>query len=253
MPAPTRHRSLRILQALAAEMIKRGHTIRQHAVADRHAGYHYAGRYHEPHYARRDGQIDVVIGENTYEVNISQESPNSADQEKVARLLLKLSAYRSINRHRWADRKRKRVEDWLNDICDELETRATADDQHRIDQAREATERRTHWQAAMDQARFHALESHRTEVLTAQVERWTLANAIRTYCDALGQRLAQIDDPDESATEWLAWARARATSLDPLSSVPTMPPDPEFSAEELKPHLGRWSPHGPDPGHAGWR
>lgn len=68
-------------------------------------------------------QIKVVIGENAYEVSISQESPNSAGEEKVARLLLELSAYRSINRHRWADRKRKRVEDWLNDICDELEAR----------------------------------------------------------------------------------------------------------------------------------
>ncbi|MFE3999252.1 hypothetical protein ACFX43_10705 [Nocardioides sp. YIM B13467] len=221
-------------------------------MAERHVGYHYAGR-HEPRYARRDGQIDVVIGENTYEVSISQESPNSADEEKVARLLLELSGYRSINRYRWADRKRRRVEDWLSDVCDELEARATADDQYRIDQAREAAERRTRWQAAMDRARFHALEAHRTKVLTAQVEQWTLANAIRTYCDALGQRLAQIEDPDESAAEWLTWARARAASLDPLTSVPTMPPDPELTAEELKPHLGRWSPYGPDAGRAGWR
>lgn len=198
-------------------------------------------------------QIKVVIGENAYEVSISQESPNSADEEKAARLLLELPAYRSINRHRWADRKRKRVEDWLDDVCCELETRAAADDQRRIDQAREAAERRTRWEAAMEQARFHALESHRTEVLTAQVERWTLANAIRNYCDALGQRLAQIDDPDVSATQWLTWARARAMSLDPLSSVPTMPPDPEFTAEELEPFLGRWSPYGPEPGQTGWR
>lgn len=240
MPAGLRLRSLRIMQALAAELTRRSHVIRQ---------------CREQHYARRQGQFDVGIGENSYTVEIRQESPNSADEEKALRLLLALPAYRSTRRHEWADRKRTRLEDWLADICDELETRAEEDDQRRIDEARKEAERRRDWESAMAKARVQAIETHRTDALTAQVDRWNLASAIRTYCDALEQRLAQAVDPAASGIDWLTWARARAESLDPLTSVPTMPADPELTADDLKPFLGQWSPYGPDQDRRGftWR
>ncbi|GAB3922063.1 hypothetical protein GCM10029976_009990 [Kribbella albertanoniae] len=252
MPKDLRHRSLRIFQALAAEMTRRGHSVQAQSVSEHHvrSGYDWNGRRLEPTYARREGQIAIVIGNNTYAIEIRQESPNSADAEKTRRLLIELSGYHSNGRrHHWADRKRALAEEWLADICDELETRSGEDDLRRIEEAREKAERRRTWEAAIDRARRMATHAHRAAVLTAQAERWQQATAIREYCDALEQLASS------TSAEWISWARAHASALDPLSNPPGMPEEPELKPEDLKPYLGRWSPYGPDgdPRDFGWR
>jgi hypothetical protein len=49
-----------------------------------------------------------------------------------------------------------------------------------------------------------------------------------------------------AAQEWLDWAQAHRDSVDPLQQSLSMPPDPEFTAETLKPHMKGLSPYGPD-------
>ncbi|MEU4294799.1 hypothetical protein AB0E63_41810 [Kribbella sp. NPDC026596] len=248
MPAPLRHRSLVILQALAAELTKRGHEVRRSPVPERHihGGYHLGPQYLEPSYARRDGVIEVVIGENRYPITISQESPNSADPEKADRLLVDLGWGR--RQHKWADRKRSTVEHRLAEICHELETRAAEDDVRRAEAAQAKEERRRLWTAAMELANDQAITAHRSQVLIGEVQRWRLATEIRQYCDALERN---VDPADESAT-WIAWARSHADAIDPLISPPAFPIDPDLKPEDLKPHLGRWSPYGPDGDARDW-
>jgi hypothetical protein len=59
---------------------------------------------------------------------------------------------------------------------------------------------------------------------------------------------AAYGDRPETA-EWLTWARAYISRLDPLTAPPEMPEPPEASPEALQPHLpDRWSAHGPEQG-----
>jgi hypothetical protein len=254
MPADLRRRALIIFQALCNELVRRGHTVHRRAVEDTNAhGYHHGSRY-----PRREGQIEVVIGENRYVVDIRQESPQSADPKKASRLLLELPAYRSGGRrYKWADRERARIEHGLADICDELQTRAGEDDQRRADEARTAAQRQIDWAAAMETAHAKAIEAHRTGIVLDELKRWTLAADVRRYCDAMQQSLdaTKPGDPDvvRAATEWIAWARARAVAMDPLSTIPRMPADPDLGPADLEPYLGKWSPYGPDSDYRGRR
>lgn len=80
-----RRRSLLILQAIAAESARRGHTVREHPLARKQdSGYYYEGRYHERIHSRRDGQIEIHIQGHSYLITILQESPQSTDTNDPA-------------------------------------------------------------------------------------------------------------------------------------------------------------------------
>ena len=75
-----------------------------------------------------------------------------------------------------------------------------------------------------EEERQHKLEQKRqeerkkVEVLKSIVADWDTANKIRSFSDAVSQKISEMGDTDkrEKLLDWLKWARARADWIDPL-------------------------------------
>ena len=254
MPAEPRRRALRVFQGLAVEAVRRGHGVKDHPVPSRGyrtPGYSYNGRYVPGSLSRREGELDLVIGDFTYDVTIKQENPRSEEPERSKRLMLELGYSRSKRRNQWADRKRWALEDVLGAVLEELETRAVEDAQRKVDEARAREERKARWEEAMVAAKHQAVTAQLARVLSEQATQWKEVAVLREYCEALERRIAEAVDLKGQeaalAQEWLAWARRHIEAIDPLSRLPEMPTPHEPRPEELKPYLSGWSPHGPEP------
>lgn len=101
----------------------------------------------------------------------------------------------------------------------------------------------------MATARERLTEDHRIARLTADVDAWDQARRIGAYCDAA--EAAYHDNGN--AREWVAWARAHAQRLDPLTTDPALPEPPEATADALRPYLpDGWSAQGPPPPRPDW-
>jgi hypothetical protein len=172
MAAGRRRRCLLILQALAAEAERRGHTVTDEPVAERwvRQEYTYLGRHYPRRYSRREGEIRIGISEFSYAVTIPEESPQTADPERSERLVIEVTPHRSEGRqHKWADRKTRKVEDHLAAVLRELETRAGEDAERIVEERRAKAERRRRWDLAMADARRQAYERLDVTALHEQV------------------------------------------------------------------------------------
>ncbi|MFJ7266454.1 hypothetical protein ACIQV3_07240 [Streptomyces sp. NPDC099050] len=259
VPAAVRSRALRLLQALCAEAAKRGHAVREHPVAEHYRSRPYSSRgaYIPSRNSRRQGEVDLGVGDFTYTVTIKQESPQSVDPERAHSLTIELPRSRSGRQGRWADRKRWRLEDVLGVILREVEVRAGEGAQRRIDEERAQGDRKIRWQAAVNSAREQAIQAQLATVLRGQAKDWHEARALSQYCDALERQLAlsggSTGPEAASARQWLEWARAYVRSLDPLRALPGMPVTRDPEPEELKPYLSGWNPRGPETHGYSWR
>ena len=144
---------------------------------------------------------------------------------------------------KWSDHRNTRIEDVLPQILAEVPV-AAAEARHRQREAeRQAAERRVQWERAMERARDKYLEHLRREELDRQLKSWGQAQTIRDYAAAI----TQAHPNDAEASEWVAWMLRRADRLDPIATPPCAPGLPEkIRAEDLRPYLKGWSPHGPD-------
>ncbi|MFD7432241.1 hypothetical protein ACFV6Z_35060 [Streptomyces sp. NPDC059818] len=259
VPAAVRSRALRLLQALCAEAVKRGHTVREHPVAEHYRSRPYSSRgtYIPSRNSRREGELDLGVGDFTYTVTIKQELPQSADPERAQSLMIELPRSRSGRQGKWADRKRWRLEDVLGVILREVEIRAEEDAQRQIDAERAKEDRKIRWRAAMDSAREQAIQAQLATALREQAKDWHEAKALSQYCDELEHRLAAsaglVCPEAASARHWLEWARAYVRSLDPLWELPAMPTTRDPEPEELKLYLNGWNPRGPEVQDCSWR
>ncbi|WP_241779895.1 hypothetical protein [Streptomyces natalensis] len=257
MPAEPRRRALRVFQGLAAEAERRGHRVEEHPVPDchRNRGYSYNGCYEPPKYSRREGELNLIVGEFTYTITIKQESPQAADPQRSEKLMLELGYSGSARRRQWADRKRWVLEDVLGAVLQEVESRAVEDAQRKVDEARAEAERKARWHEAMAAAKEQAVQAQLAHVLSGQAAQWKEAAVLREYCEALERRIAEAAEPDESevasARKWLAWARSHVEAIDPLLRLPGMPTPREPKPDDLKPYLTGWGPYGPE-SQSGW-
>lgn len=182
------------------------------------------------------------------------------DAEASGRLKLELFCrqywiYRG-RQSRWADRQSWSLEDRLPYLFQEIEERIVeaerlAEEQRiaaeRVAEAarKAAEERERQWDVLMEETKQRPIETDRAAPLRAQADAWHEAEGLRRYCDAA--EAAHGDDPRTAA--WLAWARAYAERLDPLTEPPTMPKPPEPTSEALQKHLPEgWSAEGPERG-----
>jgi hypothetical protein len=235
MPSALRRRSLLLLQALAAEAVRRGYEVRK------------AGSSFFP----REGGVDVAVDGFAYTVTVRQEFPESTDPERSARLVVELAHGLTSRPGRWRDRKSRTLEEALGVILGEIEARAVEDARRRQDEQQARAEREVRWQAAMDVAKERAVRDQLAEVLREEAVRWQEAAVLSSYCTALERRIGELDGAvDESALHsarrWLQWARGYLGSIDPLTRLPEMPHTREPTPEELKPYLRGWSPYGPE-------
>lgn len=115
-------------------------------------------------------------------------------------------------RKSWSDGKRQRLEDKLPQILDGLQEMAAA---FAIKKAKDAAwKREQEEEAARRLVRARAAEAERVrrKRLTTALVRWERAERLRRFCGAVERSEAGC-----SRQDWLAWARAQAELLDPIS------------------------------------
>jgi hypothetical protein len=170
-----------------------------------------------------------------------QRVPAQVRQVRSGRLVLRLgSGYSSVF---WADRKRWSLDEKLPAMFKEIEDRAERQVAARTSAEARRVARLHEWEEAVPRARQAYVEDLNRGRLTKQVAASGQAVAIRAYCDRVEAILDQTaDDHRSQVSQWLAWARAEADRLDPLSrpkSLAYVVPDDVRTSE-----LDRFMPKG---------
>ncbi|MFJ2171194.1 hypothetical protein [Streptomyces griseofuscus] len=99
----------------------------------------------------------------------------------------------------------------------------------------------------MEQTRIRYAEAYRVRHLETQEVAWRHSIRLTEYMSAIRTRVEAMP-PGQTRTEaeeWISWAAATVERLDPLNTPPQLPDVPNPRADDLKPFLGHWSPHGP--------
>lgn len=257
-----RSRALRIVQALVAEAQRRGYQVS--VVIGKQDRNGFRQRSSRNHFA-------ITVKDHPTELRLVQEHDRvehvptakelaekarypwtripTHDQVPNQRLRLELDGGCGTGQAKWADRRSWTLEEKLPEVLREVAARGDAAERRRLAEERARLERRRQWEAAMVAAKERATQAYFADRLIEQAERWRQATELRAYCAALAERLAGDDDRDpgaaESTCEWLRWAHDYIERLDPLHTLPTMPPPPELKPNDLQPYLGTWSPYGP--------
>lgn len=72
-----------------------------------------------------------------------------------------------------------------------------------------------------------------------------LAQSLREYAEEVADHAAKLAGDDQtSALEWAAWLRQHAEEIDPLNGPLQVLRQFTPTADELRPHMGDWSPYG---------
>lgn len=257
-------RACRILQALAAEAVQRGHTVK----APKQQKNQYTGA---PVRSLKDGQLRLLVNEFTYCLRIREQSVKGGERPDYGPRWQRLPAWqrarqtefrptgelritidsgygRDGRQAEFHDTKRASLEDRLPDILHELEVRAAEDNHRRQEAQRQAADKRRRWEQAMEQARHAFRENQLAEVLRAQAANWRLGQGLDEYLLAMETKIAVIasKQAQDAAMEWLNWARGYRQNIDPLMKPLAVPATRKPSPEDLKPFLEGWSPYTPD-------
>jgi hypothetical protein len=142
--------------------------------------------------------------------------------------------------------KRGSLDAKLPAILDEIAQRHEDAMQRRLKAEGEKAERNHQWGIVVERAKVVLRESHRAEVLVAQVSAWRQANELREYLAAMEAMVAAEPDAEkrEAGRQWLEWATRHAETLDLLGKPIGMPEDPEPADEALAPFLPQRSIYG---------
>lgn len=256
-------RGSRILQALAAEAVRRGHTVKTPGVdAERYAG--------APVRSLPKGQLRIVIDGFTYRLRIREQSAKGGEPLPYGRQRYRLPYWqqtrqtmflptgelritveegysRDGRQAEFRDSKRASLEERLPGVLRELEIRAAEDAWRRQEEERKAQQKRLRWERAMDHARRDFQEARRAEVLRGQLADWQLGNDLDDYLAAMETSIPTLTSVQEqdAAAEWLAWAKEYRQNINPLAKPLAIPSVPKPKPDELKPYLRGWSPYGP--------
>jgi hypothetical protein len=172
------------------------------------------------------------------------------DSVPSGRLRLRILEGRAIRQEKFADTKTIDLADRLPGVLQEVELRAAAAEERRLQREREEAERECQWKLVLEQAKSQLREHHRSTILMGQAERWRHAHDLDGYIDAMTTHAASLTGEDRDAVDqWIAWAREYRHQLDPLNQPLALPADPDYSAEALKPFMRGWSTYGPHRGY----
>ncbi|WP_093175466.1 hypothetical protein [Sinosporangium album] len=187
--------------------------------------------------------------------------PTEYGSVPTGRLRMELQQSGFAERTQWVDNGRTQVESKVREVIKELEHRVNAAEQARLKRERELQEMRaaeerkeaerlTMWETAMTAARECALEDRRRDTLGNALQDWFAAAELHEFCEALEKAAANMDSPEEAANlrQWVVWGQSMARQLDPTISpggLASIRFDAEPEADDLRPYLGDWSPHGP--------
>lgn len=122
-------------------------------------------------------------------------------------------------RQTWADGKRQRVEEMLNDFMLHLAMAANAQRQRRQRIAQQQLQWEQARLARLDAERLQAMEESRIAKFRAHAEKWARSEQLTGFLAALRHRLADQPDAgtaDSVRDDWLAWAGEYARTINPL-------------------------------------
>jgi hypothetical protein len=258
-------RTLALVRALAVEARRRGHRLGVNTKTKHPRLYLQTGQTRRA-VTLSEEKDQVKHVPTADELRIMRRDPwrRPPEFDTVASGRLRLTVGRSgwHREHTWTDDKRARLEQRLPRIVREIETGVAEDEEARLaaqraaevaqaERRRQEEKTRQRWQAAITEARSHAVEKLRREAFLAVYDAWVAAGEIRAFCDALEAADMGADDTacaPGHLSNWLMWARAAADRLDPLGGSASLAAtnfDPEPKADDLRPFLGDWSPRGP--------
>jgi hypothetical protein len=175
------------------------------------------------------------------------------DKVPSGRLTIAVNGGVPVRQSAFCDTKTINLADRLPVLVQELELRAAADEQRRLERDRQEAERRRRWKQVRDGAVVALREHNRAAILAEQAAEWRKNQLIGDYIAAMQQRVASLDgDEQAAAREWVEWARDHHQQSNPLNQRLALPADPDPSPEAIKPYMRGLSPYGPDNG-LGWR
>lgn len=254
MRGETRARALRILDAIAKAAVARGYGVDAPSVE---RGYPYPKGYLRVTIRGHANTVD--LGELSDKVpheatakELREQARDSwmriptHDDVPSGRLRLKLLSGSPVRQDVFVDTKTIRLEDRLPIVLQEMELRAAQEEDRDQRAEREREVRQREWERVHAAAKIEARETHRAEMLMGQVERWKQANEIDAYLHAMAARVDELEGDERTDAEaWLAWVREYRTRIDPLGKRLSVTPDPEFTADALRPFMRGLSPYGP--------
>lgn len=222
------NRAMRILDALVKRFVERGF-----AVSFRNDQYNtYRGR-DLTYVTVLNQKIEILLEEPARKVKRILTSQEKKDIEKnpwksfekytyvpSGELGLKINnVYWGKIRHTWADGKKARLENCLNDFVIGL-IRASSVLRSR-DLQREIEKRE--WEELerqrIEKERAIQEEKARLAALLQDVKNWNMSKQIREYIDAVKEQAVRNNGtvtPDSELGKWLTWAARQADYLDPL-------------------------------------
>ena len=262
--SPLRPRGHRILHPIATACSARGFEVAAAVSRDR---YGNRTQQRPPH------DLDITVSGHTLSVSVTEPTKRVEHQPTPAELrqaekyswttypkcdyvpagLLKIEVGGgpAVRQGTWTDSDGSLTD--VAQILHEIELRTAEAEVRRIERERQEREKRQRWEQAMDVACQRYVEHHRAHVLTEQLDRWRRAQELDLYLAAMRARAQSLSvDEQSGAHQWIAWVQQHRDATDPLTGALAMPPIPAPKAEDLKPHLGGWSPYGPD-ATFGWR
>lgn len=253
----TRVRALRLLAAVAKEADARGYTVTCPSRSQQHT--YRQQRQNEP------GDLLITIGVHPYALHVSEDPdrvphvptakelhdfeargyPRIPKYDRVPsdRLTITINGGVPARQSAFSDTKTIDLGDRLPQLLQELELRAAVSEERRVQAEREAEQRREAWEAVRVEAVVAVRETHRATILIEQAERWRRTRLLNDYIEAMAQHVDAIEGDERADAEaWLAWSVEHADRINPLRPGLRMPPDPEITAEALKPHMKGHSP-----------
>lgn len=248
---PTRQRALRILDAIVAEAERRGYTpqiipttgygsdtlaivIHGHAIGVSLDEQTDATPHIPTKTERRDA--DRYSWTRTPEY----------DYTSSGRLTIRITTGTLVTQDKFGDGKKQHLETRLGAVLHEIELRAAAAQHQQEEQVRREREHKERWQRAYDHAIKAARHEHRVSTLLKQQEAWRRARDLTDYLDTLEQHTRTLTDTDQdTALEWITWARQTADTLNPLNQPLGIPEDPDFSSKDLEPYMRGFPPYPP--------
>ena len=138
----------------------------------------------------------------------------------TGRLRIKLVDVHGPGRKRWSDGTRQRLEDRLASVLEGAYAAAHGAKRWHDEMERRRREREEVARQKRATAQRRAAEVARRRDLEAQADRWARSQTLTAYLDAVEQQAGSTKlstDAQQTHATWMAWARAHARRLDPLS------------------------------------
>lgn len=257
-------RAARILQAIAAETVQRGH--RSQTPAEAHSASTRGAQ------GQVGGQLVLRMANGAYGVQIKEIPRGGAavvpimawdrrgsvpgwiatrGREFVSTGKLELIVRGPGCKHdgdRYRDVKSISVEDRLPELFRSLEIYALRADWRRREREREEAERRVQWEQAMAVATERYAQNARWQHFKERSREWQLVNQHREFL-AVARKHAELYEGAlrERIMRQLDAAEEHVDRLDPVRNLSRIIPNiPDPQPEDLKPFLSGWSPHGPN-------